>query len=838
MKKFSVIIPTHNGAGRIGDAVYSVVSQRFDDWELIIVLDSCSDDTEKSVKDTLVNNGFIKKLNKIKFIKTNVHRDGLARNEGLDHAEGEWILFLDDDDYFLHEFCFEKLAEKTENTDADIIDFSFIWKGKGYKSQSPKEQFVMVWSRAWRRDFFTNKRFNDTPYGSDRDFYEQYIKNTKTAVTIAFWDFPMYYYNHMRPGSLSETQYHKSTIDFIILHNDEPWEIGKPFFDMMQMQQCADLHKINVVIVQDGNGTPLEWDALLKKYTYNIRVVDDIEETGPAAGFNAGIHHATGEWVMFCNFDDMLTDVCSLSMMLETLPTSEYDIIWCKTVREQKWYTGVTYLNKIDCANFAITDGKLYRRQVLTDNNVLFNPAVKYYYGRLFNATLIGIIDQSRIAMLTTEIYPYYKRWRDGSYRHTMDAYEYMINVDAIKADCELVRELNRRNLPKQTGCAYVKLLLRDYYTIYDPSVQKKNPTAHDLEMLDIVNQYTGHTVLPQEEIDAIRDEVETEAMNLIQSIYNEHGREFYIMNDDLPFTEWHNQLLEVAGRFSFKKPTAPVIELFAEDRKVAEEVTASEPEYNIKYCKYTGPKVVVYCGTSNVYVDMYTSLKSLLSNTPVDDVYLIIEDDAFPYELPDNVHAINIKSQPFQPFFSLLDPNGPNYNSAWTYMCLVRALYPDIFSAYEKILSLDVDVIINTDISDLWDMDISDYLLAGVEEPQRRTSPDSPPYINFGVVMMNIKRLIGMGIESTIISDINRNRLDCPEQTAYNKACSDGILTIPPSYNYTVYSHITGDADEQKIIHFAGQKFWKHYSSVKKYADTSIRFCKYAKYHGKRNKT
>ena len=58
--------------------------------------------------------------------------------------------------------------------------------------------------------------------------------------------------------------------------------------------------------------------------------------------------------------------------------------------------------------------------------------------------------------------------------------------------------------------------------------------------------------------------------------------------------------------------------------------------------------KVVLYAGTRNVYEQMYTSLKSLLWNTPVDRVYLLIEDDEFPFELPENVHPMNVSGQDY----------------------------------------------------------------------------------------------------------------------------------------------------------------------------------------------
>ena len=55
--------------------------------------------------------------------------------------------------------------------------------------------------------------------------------------------------------------------------------------------------------------------------------------------------------------------------------------------------------------------------------------------------------------------------------------------------------------------------------------------------------------------------------------------------------------------------------------------------------------RVAAYCGTRNLYKDMVTAAKSLLMNSNVEKIYFIIEDDEFPYELPESIfEIINIK--------------------------------------------------------------------------------------------------------------------------------------------------------------------------------------------------
>ena len=90
---FSVVIPTYNRAHLIKETIESVQKQTFSDWELIIVDDGSTDDTKsvvKSVDDKRIQYVF----------QENAERS-VARNNGFRHAKGQYICFLDSDDYYL-----------------------------------------------------------------------------------------------------------------------------------------------------------------------------------------------------------------------------------------------------------------------------------------------------------------------------------------------------------------------------------------------------------------------------------------------------------------------------------------------------------------------------------------------------------------------------------------------------------------------------------------------------------------------------------------------------------------------------------------------------------------
>ncbi len=91
---FSVIIPTYNRAKFIGKAIESVLTQTFTDFEVIIVDAASTDNTDEIVK--AFND------NRISYIKNTTNQERCAnRNIGIKNAKGQYICFLDSDDYHL-----------------------------------------------------------------------------------------------------------------------------------------------------------------------------------------------------------------------------------------------------------------------------------------------------------------------------------------------------------------------------------------------------------------------------------------------------------------------------------------------------------------------------------------------------------------------------------------------------------------------------------------------------------------------------------------------------------------------------------------------------------------
>ena len=186
---FSVITPQHNSEAFMRKGLDSVRDQRFTDYELIIVCDRCSDNTVQIAEEysDIV-------------LEADFGMASLSRNAALDVATGEWVLFLDDDDWYLGG-AFEKIAEELKmQPDIDILAYGFEWKGRGTALQGAARIYPAIWNKAWKRSFIGEERFPPWIHTDDLGFARKMHKKAR----FGFLYEPLYYYNFMRPGSVSD----------------------------------------------------------------------------------------------------------------------------------------------------------------------------------------------------------------------------------------------------------------------------------------------------------------------------------------------------------------------------------------------------------------------------------------------------------------------------------------------------------------------------------------------------------------------------------------------------------------------------------------------------------
>lgn len=183
MKKLSIIIPIYNGSRRIKKCLKSVFEQTYKNLEVIII-DDGSKDNSYDVACEIVEK------NKPEWMQVFVEKQenrgvAAARNKGIDMASGDYVAFIDQDDYIEREYCRNYMeAAETDGWDIVVGGYERVSdKGKELKRVrlcgSRWDPFVVVapWAHIYRREFLV---------GNDIKFLAAYIGEDVYFNIIAY----------------------------------------------------------------------------------------------------------------------------------------------------------------------------------------------------------------------------------------------------------------------------------------------------------------------------------------------------------------------------------------------------------------------------------------------------------------------------------------------------------------------------------------------------------------------------------------------------------------------------------------------------------------------------
>ena len=140
--KFSIIVPVYNKAPYIRKALYSIVSQTFRDWELIVVDDGSTDNSATICKEFIKEKSAIcnlkSKIENIRIISLPNAGVAAARNNGVKASKGEYVCFLDADDWWEAEYLDEMDKLIIDYPDAGLYGCDYYYVKNGKKKILPK----------------------------------------------------------------------------------------------------------------------------------------------------------------------------------------------------------------------------------------------------------------------------------------------------------------------------------------------------------------------------------------------------------------------------------------------------------------------------------------------------------------------------------------------------------------------------------------------------------------------------------------------------------------------------------------------------------------------------
>lgn len=221
MPKVSVIVPVYNVENYLNRCLTSLANQTLEDIEVIIVNDGSTDNSEDIIKQYISsNNNFV-------YLKKENGGLGSARNFGLKYAKGEYIAFLDSDDY-VERNTYKMMYEKAQKEDSDYVECDFYWQYPdikkhdiGHRYKDKKEMFanarVVAWNKLIKRNIITinNLEFPEGLYYEDVEFFYKLLPYIQK---FSFVEEPLIYYIQ-RETSIVNKQDGRTSHIFIVLDN-------------------------------------------------------------------------------------------------------------------------------------------------------------------------------------------------------------------------------------------------------------------------------------------------------------------------------------------------------------------------------------------------------------------------------------------------------------------------------------------------------------------------------------------------------------------------------------------------------------------------------------------
>lgn len=221
----SVIIPVYNVERFLKECVDTVLEQTYQNLEIILIDDGSTDDSP-GICDT-----YALKDNRIKVIHQQNQGAAVARNTGLENATGEYIVFVDSDD-FINEKMIEKLYIALKQTDSDLSICNFKYTSENGKEIALKETdiknevlyteeiidklfqnnncgYIVIWNKMYKKDLWKQIRYPVGVIYEDEAVIHHIFSKCKKVATISD---ELYYYRQVG-GSIMHSERNEKNLD-------------------------------------------------------------------------------------------------------------------------------------------------------------------------------------------------------------------------------------------------------------------------------------------------------------------------------------------------------------------------------------------------------------------------------------------------------------------------------------------------------------------------------------------------------------------------------------------------------------------------------------------------
>lgn len=229
---FSIIIPMYNAQQYISECIESLLCQSMKDFEIVVVDDGSKDKSSEIVR------GFVEADSRIRIISQENGGQSRARNRGLAESRGEYVIFLDSDDFVMKNDFLQKVRSSIEDTSADVVMYRYVkyfdenppvyakehYDFSGAECQTQPEKllpllakkdayYASAWTKSIRRSLLWDNGilFDESLSSEDVDWCYRIMEKTESIFCLdeAFIAY------RQRMGSVTNSGSYKNAEDFL-----------------------------------------------------------------------------------------------------------------------------------------------------------------------------------------------------------------------------------------------------------------------------------------------------------------------------------------------------------------------------------------------------------------------------------------------------------------------------------------------------------------------------------------------------------------------------------------------------------------------------------------------
>lgn len=250
-------------------------------------------------------------------------------------------------------------------------------------------------------------------------------------------------------------------LSIIVPHYREKEKDVFPLLSSINNQLGIKFSDIEVIISSDGGAEKLDI-TFLNLFNFEIKEIKLEKNLGPGVARQKGLDAATGEYVIFCDADDVLHNVGVLGVFIQEAMLNSPDIASSSWLEEIKDPNGNFIYIEHEIENTWM-HGKMLKRQFLIDNNIKFHDELRVHEDSYFLSIAAELTKNRRHIQTTTYVWKFNE---NSITRRNNASYTYTKMPDFVKA-CTMAQAEVEKRVPEAMENKIIQFVLYNYFVYH-----------------------------------------------------------------------------------------------------------------------------------------------------------------------------------------------------------------------------------------------------------------------------------------------------------------------------------------------------------------------------------